>query len=184
MPRLAPRAVNGVKQCTRCRVVKPLAQFLRERRRVDKRTTRCGDCLRAWCRAYYARPDVSARVKQQKRSYRPAWRAKNRDRYLAQVRETRLRRSYGITHVDYERILKRQAGRCAICRRATASDRRSKRLGVDHDHATGAVRGLLCGACNIGLGMFGDNVDRLRAAVTYLRRHRRRGPHKKGAPSR
>lgn len=53
-------------------------------------------------------------------------------------------KTYGITGDDYEALLKRQGGKCAICRARP----RSKRLAVDHNHTTGAVRGLLCSRCN------------------------------------
>jgi len=58
-----------------------------------------------------------------------------------------------------------QDGLCAICRAAPASH-------VDHDHATGAVRQLLCFNCNGGLGQFKDNPVALRAAAAYVERHR------------
>lgn len=54
---------------------------------------------------------------------------------------------YGLTTAQYDQMLDRQDGRCAICRRQP----RTKRLAVDHDHETGHVRGLLCDRCNRGL---------------------------------
>lgn len=62
----------------------------------------------------------------------------------AKTHAATIEKTYGITSEDYDEILKRQGGRCAICRGRP----RSKRLAVDHDHASGAVRGLLCSRCN------------------------------------
>jgi len=59
-----------------------------------------------------------------------------------------------------------QEGRCAICKRHQSEFRR--RLDVDHSHSTGKVRGLLCVACNRGIGFFEESAARLVAAVTYL----------------
>jgi hypothetical protein len=75
-----------------------------------------------------------------------------------------LREKYGIGLEDYNRLLANQNGGCAIC----ATLPTDKQLAVDHDHVTGAVRGLLCSACNIGLGHFRDNPQLLRAAIDYL----------------
>jgi len=54
-----------------------------------------------------------------------------------------------------------QQGRCAICDRFAP-------LFLDHDHDTGAIRGMLCNRCNSGLGLFQDNISALRSAVLYL----------------
>jgi Recombination endonuclease VII len=64
-----------------------------------------------------------------------------------------------------------QGGRCAICR-TPEGECPGKRLHLDHDHRTGAVRGMLCGNCNPGLGQFKDDPARLQAAIDYLNRHR------------
>lgn len=61
----------------------------------------------------------------------------------------RLKAVYGITVEEYEAIKAAQGGVCYICRRANG---RTVRLSVDHDHATGLIRGLLCKACNTFLG--------------------------------
>ena len=77
-----------------------------------------------------------------------------------------LRYAYGIDSAQKEQILKRQGGRCAICR---SPDPKSKRgWHVDHDHATKKVRGLLCRSCNVGIGRFRDDPELLRAALQYL----------------
>lgn len=66
------------------------------------------------------------------------------------------------TREDYQRLLDQQGGACAICERECE-------LVVDHCHQTGVVRGLLCGACNSGLGMLGDDLPSLEAALAYLK---------------
>ena len=72
------------------------------------------------------------------------------------------RRRYGISQEVYEEMISAQGGRCLICRR------KPDRLCVDHDHTSGAVRGLLCQSCNGGMGMFDDDPARMMRAVRYL----------------
>ena len=79
-------------------------------------------------------------------------------------------KEYGMTPEDYVRLLKAQKGSCAICGRRNHKPKH-RRLDVDHDHATGETRGLLCLQCNAGLGQFGDSVERLQLAVAYLQRY-------------
>jgi hypothetical protein len=68
-----------------------------------------------------------------------------------------------MTEADYDALLVAQGGCCAICRERQA-------FVVDHDHATGAVRGLLCNRCNTGLGHLGDSPILLLRAIEYLLR--------------
>lgn len=88
-----------------------------------------------------------------------------------------LQRKYGITAEDYDALLAKQDGRCAICRRTPAETGRrrngAQRLAVDHNHETGEVRGLLCLDCNTALALFGDDADRLQTAIGYLQGHSR-----------
>lgn len=73
---------------------------------------------------------------------------------------------------DYRTLFMRQGGKCAICKVAPPGgvfrENEKATLCVDHDHATGEVRGLLCGQCNTGLGMFRDNPANLQRAIEYL----------------
>lgn len=103
-----------------------------------------------------------------------AWRKANPERY----RDAQLKCCYGIGVAEYDRMLASQGGVCASCLKpetALANGRwkrttETKRLAVDHDHNTGRVRGLLCGACNRALGALKDNIDTVRRLATYLER--------------
>lgn len=103
----------------------------------------------------------------------PAKRARNRAHYLANRETIRARARerqragwllnvHGMTVAEYDELYRQQEGRCAICRQPF------ERLVVDHNHATGARRGLLCNPCNRGLGYLGDDPQRLIAAAAYL----------------
>lgn len=78
---------------------------------------------------------------------------------------------YGITRDDYRDAWYRQGGVCAVCRQPERTVR-NRLLAVDHDHETGEFRGLLCSHCNRGIGLFGDDLERLLAAAEYIERHR------------
>ena len=81
-------------------------------------------------------------------------------------RASYLLRKFGMTKADYDAMAKRQGQKCLICKRRS----KKRRLSVDHDHATGKVRGLLCSRCNTMLGHAGDDPAILEAGVAYLRR--------------
>lgn len=81
--------------------------------------------------------------------------------------DTYYRKTYGITFRTYVRMFLSQAGKCAICR----AEPGEKNLAVDHCHDTDKVRGLLCDRCNLGLGMFKDDIARLAQATIYLTNH-------------
>lgn len=80
-------------------------------------------------------------------------------------RDRVVRKAYGISLDEYEAMLKRQDGRCVIC---GTRGGKGRKLAVDHDHKTGAVRALLCSPCNTSLGLMMDDPVRLRAAAAYL----------------
>ncbi len=77
-----------------------------------------------------------------------------------------IRISYGITVEEYDALYELQGGRCVICGRHQSKLKRA--LCVDHNHATGQVRGLLCIRCNSGIGHFQDNSSLVRFAADYL----------------
>jgi hypothetical protein len=99
------------------------------------------------------------------------WRSENPDKARRAHRVAKLRK-YGLTPEDYEVMLQSQDGRCAICGTDEPGHVENRLFDVDHDHVTGKVRGLLCQHCNMGMGQFGDDSDRLRKAADYLERTR------------
>jgi hypothetical protein len=82
-------------------------------------------------------------------------------------RKSYLKRTYGMTIEDFERLLETQRGVCAICKKARPENRT---LHVDHDHKTGRVRGLLCFRCNNALGDFEEKYELFQLAADYLER--------------
>jgi hypothetical protein len=77
-----------------------------------------------------------------------------------------LKSAYNISLDDYNKMFNDQNGRCKIC--LIHNSEVKKPLSVDHYHSTGKVRGLLCGSCNLGLGMFKDNTEIMKIAIEYL----------------
>lgn len=77
----------------------------------------------------------------------------------------RLKRKYGISIEERDRLIESQNGLCAICK---STCRTGNKLSVDHSHVTGKVRGMLCANCNLGLGSFMDSISSLKSAVEYL----------------
>ena len=93
----------------------------------------------------------------------------NPDQQRAVRRRIKLKK-YGLTPEDYDRMVAEQGGLCAICLREGEIDPTSQlRLGVDHNHTTGRVRGLLCRPCNQALGVMGDDPERCDRMAEYLR---------------
>lgn len=141
-----------MKTCTRCKQSKPDSAFWIDRRR-NKLKSVCKECSPAQAREWRAR--------------NPGFEKERYQREKVAVRERHLVRKYGVTLADYDAMLKAQGGKCAICW-APESAQFKGVFHVDHCHATGAVRGLLCRGCNHMLGVVGDDPEVLRRAIAYL----------------
>lgn len=148
--------------CTGCKVEKPVSEFYTNRRndRTPLPTTRCRPCHNAACKRWNANnPDKRSAM------YR-SWRLRNLGKATLIQRRAKLKREYGLTVEQYAALVAAQDGRCAIC---GGPPRLQRKLAIDHDHTTGAVRGLLCGPCNVGIGALGDTAEGVERAVRYLR---------------
>lgn len=137
------------KKCSTCGEVKPVSDFGFQRGRLRHH---CKVCKNIESKEWYE--NNKERKKQLSQQYRDI--KKNQD----------LKKSYKITLDDYNRMLAEQGESCKIC--STHQNQLKRRLCVDHDHATGKVRGLLCDTCNRSLGLLKDNIEVMKKAVKYL----------------
>lgn len=113
-----------------------------------RRVTLCPSCKAARQRDYCGRT---------------GYHKKRYSKIAPQERERHLVRKYGVTQADYDLMFAAQGGKCAVCGKA-----QERAFDVDHCHATGCVRGLLCTSCNRMIGHAGDSAKTLRTAADYL----------------
>lgn len=113
-------------------------------------------------RKHFSSPKYKLRKKEYDKAYKSRPEIRERDW------SNWLRKTYGLTIASYNQLVEKQKGICAICLSARSVKRKKVILVIDHDHKTGAIRGLLCDRCNRGLGLMGDNIESLKRAIKYL----------------
>lgn len=167
---IVPRVRNGVsKVCRRCGAEKPLAEFYRDSAFKDGRGSTCKPCKEDATASWRSRNAAAVR------EAATAWRKKN----LRRIRAYGLKRIYGITLEDYDALLASQGGKCAICGGSDpkghigwrGGQKKAEHMHIDHDHATGAVRGLLCADCNKAIGLLHEDPAIMKKAIEYIERH-------------
>lgn len=161
-----------IKKCYKCRELKDIADFGRDRRRKDLLNVNCRLCINS----YYTK--MSKEEKEVLNHKKKNYYYKNRDRLLKSKvdkykdyeykdfrKDARLKSYFGINLDIYKTMLSEQNNVCAICRQSCKTGRD---LAVDHCHSTGKVRGLLCCKCNNGVGSFNDNIEIMKRAIKYI----------------
>ena len=131
--------------CGKCRKNLPIAEFNKDRARKTGYAWQCKACRKEYDQGYHA---------------------ENREKHLESMRKTAYARRYKMTVEEYNALFEAQGYICAIC--GASKGWQNKRLAVDHNHASGEVRGLLCDRCNTVIGKMEDNPDLLRKAASYL----------------
>lgn len=160
-PRMIPGATRQSKVCPRCKIDKPRADYsiVEAGKRKGHLHGRCKTCNATAARIAFA-----------------VTRDANPEKHLHVQRKSRLKK-YGLTPEDYAQKLIAQNNSCEICGTKEAGGRTYKHtrwvaFSVDHCHATGKVRGLLCRSCNTMLGLLQDNVDLATRAINYLEKYK------------
>ena len=149
-------------KCTSCIQEKALSEFKSSKTAKRGHRAVCKECDSLLNEKW--RKDNAAYKQQQDKE----WKEANPDKVLFSYFKYNLKRNFGITVEDYASILESQDNRCAIC--GTEQCTTGRRLAVDHDHDTGVIRGLLCQACNTGIGKLNEDVQILERAIHYLKK--------------
>lgn len=132
------------KECFTCKEIKITDMFSKDCRKKDGFTYRCRECV-----SKYLQTDISKKAKRIN-----SWKEQG----------------INITHEKYNKIFIKQDGHCACC--GIHQTDLPRALSVDHNHETRAIRGLLCGGCNLALGYVKDNIKTLEKMIIYLKENR------------
>lgn len=158
------------KTCRICIEDKPTTEFCKDKRSSDSLSSRCRKCnyfgVKNW------RKNNPEKHKKNLKKYKEAHptetmlqaRKDGNKNYYRNGQKSRIKYRYGISFEDFEEMKERQNNLCAICKTKTYE----KELNIDHCHATGKIRGLLCTKCNTGIGLFCDDINLLKNVITYL----------------
>ena len=157
--------------CKQCFVEKPDDQFDRWSHKNGKsgQYKSCRSCKTAERKAWRRRnPAKVAEYSARYKTLHPDRVKISRAKQLAKANAEFARAStlYGMARAEILSIYENQQT-CEICNAAQSRGKR-KRLTIDHDHATGEFRGLLCAGCNRAIGLFQDDPIRMLAAVRYI----------------
>ena len=141
---------DGMKWCTRCGQYKPKnSDFTHSTQSKDGLLSVCKKCHKE--------------------------RKKENPLHKVWEHATRIKKTYGITLIQFDELLKKQNGNCALCKKPLdiimgSNKRKARKPAIDHNHKTGKIRGLLHGKCNSGLGLFDEDIEKLQHAVEYLKK--------------
>ena len=168
------------KKCSGCKITKPLNEFGSDISRRNGYTYCCKICSRRRgatptlvecfiCGSVFARRrDTASQMKAEgKGSFCPKCNGqlKPTEEHKQEVQLKSVLGKYKLSVKKFYEMLEKQNGVCKIC---GLKDARGRRLGVDHCHRTGKIRGLLCIHCNVAIGRFMDNPVFCMSAATYL----------------
>ena len=147
-----------MKICTRCKVEKEFSMFHKNPSSKNGYQTVCKACVSIRLKAYYKSLDNL-----------------KKEEFKITTKKSFLKRRYGLTPEKLDSMYALQNGECLICKTKKETYSTPKGLLVDHCHATGKVRGLLCNSCNMLLGLAKDNTEILQRAIAYINVHKRKG---------
>lgn len=148
-----------MRKCTTCKRTKALTEFYAAKYGKNGLKAACKKCYNA------ANSTWQQENREAANGYAKKYRERNKEAVRLARKRSMVRKLYGLTLEEYEKKVK--DAKCAICKKKIKLNRHC----MDHDHATGKVREVLCNPCNTGIGCFRDSPELLKAAIAYLRKH-------------
>lgn len=159
------------KRCTKCGEVKPLSEYYAHSGCKNGCANSCKKCQYKQQHALYLKDHEASKAYKRELYYR------HREKVLAtqkeynkthkkEIHDKTMRALYGINEIEYERLREMQNGKCAIC--GIHWSELDKSLCVDHNHNTGAIRGLLCYRCNLAISYLNDSRVNAFKVIEYL----------------
>lgn len=171
------------KTCNKCFLEKPIDSFHNDKYTVDGKCKTCKNCASL---KRYGRPHKEKRDKYLSKEFEDGtklctkcneikdktefyfMKSHGRHRSYCRLCETNsaLQRTYKMSDEEFKKILdKKEKNVCDIC---GCGNQTKKGMHIDHNHETGEVRGLLCNNCNLAIGFFNDDIEKLKNAIKYL----------------
>ena len=156
------------KKCNKCGKELPLSDFYFH----HKRNTQYNECKSCWSKGTKNwRQKNKRKCAEFTKKYRQKLKEKMSEKEWSDFhREINLMSKFNISPEEYNIIFEEQYGLCAICGKKETATRlgKIKKLAIDHDHETGQIRGLLCQRCNMAIGLFDEDTNKLKNAIKYL----------------
>ena len=152
-----------MKICSKCKELKPMDNFHNDISKRDKKHSQCKSChsnrikLKRKTNIEWVRAE---RIKSKE------YRINNSEQFKKTIRNSTLKKKYGINIEQYNEIFKNQGYVCAIC--GSDKPRGYGRMCVDHNHLTGKIRGILCQPCNTSIGKMMENPNLIRKLALYV----------------
>jgi hypothetical protein len=164
-----------MKQCSKCLIQKDFSNFRIRKKSIKtvNYNSSCKECEKEDCRTRYKNIQSSDAGKEYNRLRNKKFRKAN----PGSIKNTWLKKEFGITLEKFLELKQQQNNVCAICLQpetcvvSRGQDKKIRDLSVDHCHKTGKIRALLCSNCNKGIGSLKENIDILTKAIAYLKKY-------------
>jgi len=150
-----------MKKCGKCKIKKEESEFNKCSKAIDGLNYWCRKCQKINNKQYYI-DNKEKIIKHVKKRYK-----ENPEKQ----RNRNYKRRFNITIDDYNKMFKKQNGKCDICGSNDSGSIKTEHFFIDHNHITGKIRGLLCYSCNSAVGLLKDDIEISKNLTKYLTKY-------------